>query len=77
MKFVRIGPITHNVPVLASFCTKVLGVKAEGDDVHVELKTKGADIAIFPAEGMEHMAPRSMQGAGYGGNGLCPIQKPS
>jgi len=44
----------------------VLGVKAEGDDVHVELKTEGATMTIFSAEGMEGMAPQSMQGAGCG-----------
>jgi catechol 2,3-dioxygenase-like lactoylglutathione lyase family enzyme len=66
MKFVGICLVTDNVPVLADFYTKVLGVKAEGDDVHVELNTEGANISIFSAEGMESMAPLSMQGAGYG-----------
>lgn len=66
MKFVGICLITKNVPALAEFYTKVLGVKAEGDNVHTELKTEGANIAIFSVEGMESMAPRSMQGAGYG-----------
>jgi len=66
MKFTGICLITNNVPVLANYYTKVLGVKADGDEVHVELKTEGANIAIFSAEGMERMAPLSMQGAGYG-----------
>lgn len=66
MKFVGICLITNNVPVLADFYTKVLGVKAEGDDVHVDLNTEGANISIFSAEGMERMAPLSMQGAGFG-----------
>ncbi len=66
MKFAGICLITTNVPVLANFYTKVLGVNAEGDDVHVELKTEGANLAIFSREGMESMAPLSMQGAGYG-----------
>ena len=66
MKFTGICLITPNVPALVSFYTKVLGVKAEGDDVHAELKTEGAGIAIFSTAGMESMAPRSMQGAGYG-----------
>lgn len=66
MKFVGICLITDDVPVLVDFYTKVLGVKAEGDDVHAELDTEGAGISIFSAEGMESMAPRSMQGAGYG-----------
>lgn len=66
MKFVGICLITNNVPAVSNFYTKVLGVKAEGDDVHVELHTEGANIAIFSVEGMESMAPSSMQGAGYG-----------
>ena len=66
MKFVGICLITDDVPGLADFYTKVLGVKAEGDDVHVELNTEGANISIFSAEGMEGIAPLSMQGAGYG-----------
>jgi catechol 2,3-dioxygenase-like lactoylglutathione lyase family enzyme len=66
VKFVGICLITNNVPVLVDFYTKVLGVKAEGDDVHAELSTEGAGIAIFSAEGAESMAPRSMQGAGRG-----------
>jgi catechol 2,3-dioxygenase-like lactoylglutathione lyase family enzyme len=66
MKFVGICLITNNVPVLSNFYTKVLGVKAEGDDYHAELITEGANIAIFSVQGMESMAPLSMQGAGYG-----------
>ena len=66
MKFTGICLITHNVPALVSFYTRVLGVKAEGDDIHAELKTEGASMAIFSTAGMESMAPLSMQGAGYG-----------
>jgi uncharacterized glyoxalase superfamily protein PhnB len=66
MRLVGICLITNNVPVLADFYARVLGVKAEGDDVHAELNTEGAGIAIFSAEGMENMVPHSMQGAGHG-----------
>jgi catechol 2,3-dioxygenase-like lactoylglutathione lyase family enzyme len=66
MKLVGICLITKDVPALADFYAKVLGVEAEGDDVHAELNTGGAGIAIFSTEGMESMAPRSMQGAGCG-----------
>jgi catechol 2,3-dioxygenase-like lactoylglutathione lyase family enzyme len=66
VKFTGVCLITPNVSALVSFYTRVLGVKAEGDDVHAELKTEGAGIAIFSTAGMESMAPRSMQGAGYG-----------
>ncbi len=66
MKFVGICLVTDDVPALAAFYMKVLGVKAEGDDTHVELKTQGAGITIFSVKGMEEMAPHSMQGAGHG-----------
>ena len=67
MKFVGICLITDDVPVLTDFYAKVLGVKAEGDDVHAELTTEGTGISIFSTAGMENMAPMSMQGAGHGG----------
>jgi catechol 2,3-dioxygenase-like lactoylglutathione lyase family enzyme len=67
MKFAGICLITKNVPGLSDFYANVLKVKAEGDDVHAELHTEGASMAIFSVEGMEQMAPGSMQGAGYGG----------
>lgn len=66
MKFVGICLITQNVPALADFYTKVLGINALGDDTHKELNTQGASIAIFSIEGMEVMAPQSMSGAGHG-----------
>ena len=66
MEFVGISLITKNVPALAEFYTKVLGIKAEGNDVHVELKTEGTALAIFSVEGMERLAPNSMRGAGNG-----------
>lgn len=66
MRFSGICLITNNVPVLADFYHRVLGVRAEGDDVHVELNTEGGGIAIFSAEEMEKIAPGSMQGAGNG-----------
>jgi catechol 2,3-dioxygenase-like lactoylglutathione lyase family enzyme len=66
MKFDGICLITHNVPVLVDFYTRVLGVTAEGDEQHAEVGTEGAHLAIFTVDGMEKMAPLSMQGAGYG-----------
>ena len=58
--------ITNNVSKMAKFYSKVLGVEAEGNDIHTELKTEGASLAIFSTEGMEGMAPHSMGGAGFG-----------
>jgi catechol 2,3-dioxygenase-like lactoylglutathione lyase family enzyme len=66
MEFKGICLITNNVPELAKFYTKVLGVEAEGDETHVELKIEGAGMAIFSVEGMEGMALGSMRGAGHG-----------
>jgi uncharacterized glyoxalase superfamily protein PhnB len=57
---------TKDVPVLADFYTRVLGVSAEGDASHMELHTEGAGIAIFSIQGMEDMTPGSMRGAGAG-----------
>jgi uncharacterized glyoxalase superfamily protein PhnB len=65
-KFAGICLITRNVPALMQFYTQVVGVAADGNDVHAELHTEGAGIAIFSADGMERMAPGSMQGAGSG-----------
>ena len=61
MRFAGICLVTPDVPALARFYTEVLGVTAEGDDTHVELHTEGAGMTIFSVEGMEDMAPGSMQ----------------
>jgi uncharacterized glyoxalase superfamily protein PhnB len=66
VRFIGICLVTNDVTVLADFYAKVLGVSAEGDDVHAELKTEGASMSIFSVKGMENMAPGSMQGAGCG-----------
>ena len=51
---------------LIKFYTTVLGVEVSGNDVHAELKTKGANISIFSAQGMEDISLGSMKGAGHG-----------
>jgi catechol 2,3-dioxygenase-like lactoylglutathione lyase family enzyme len=66
MRFTGICLITQDVPALAAFYARVLGVEAVGDATHMELRTQGAGIAIFSVEGMEGMAPGSMLGAGTG-----------
>jgi catechol 2,3-dioxygenase-like lactoylglutathione lyase family enzyme len=66
MKFTGLCLITKNVPALAAFYGKVLGVEAEGDEVHVEMHTTGAGLTIYGFTGMESLAPGSMEGAGYG-----------
>lgn len=66
MEVIGVCLVSKNVPALASFYSQVLGVKGEGNDEHVELKTQGTGINIFSVDGMEKMAPHSMEGAGSG-----------
>ena len=66
MELIGICLITKDVIALSKFYSKVLGVVAEGNGTHMELKSEGAKIAIFSVEGMESMVPNSMYGAGYG-----------
>ena len=67
MKFTGICLVTENVPALVAFYSKIFGCQAEGNDTHAELNAGGLGLAIFTRQGMEDMAPGSMQGAGYGG----------
>ncbi len=67
MEFSGICLITENVPRLRDFYSRILGVEAEGDDIHAELKTEGSSLAVFSAAGMESLAPCSMKGSGHGG----------
>ena len=62
-----ISLVTGNVPVLASFYSAVLNVPFEGDETHASLTMEGIHLVFFSSEGMEQMAPGSMQGAGSGG----------
>jgi uncharacterized glyoxalase superfamily protein PhnB len=66
MKFTGICLVTQNVPALVAFYKQVLGVDADGDETHAELRIPGAGIAIFSTTGMEEMAPASMRAAGSG-----------
>jgi len=66
-KFTGICLITRDVLRLSTFYRDVLEVEMQGDQVHAELLTEGAGLAIFTEDGMEQMAPHSMQGAGHGG----------
>lgn len=66
MKLTGICLITNDVPRLADFYSTLLGVETEGDSTHMEVHTPGAQMTIFSVEGMEGMAPGSMQVAGHG-----------
>ena len=59
--------LTENVPVLARFYSVLLDVPFEGDETHAALKIGGIHLTFFSWEGMEQMAPGSMQGTGHGG----------
>jgi uncharacterized glyoxalase superfamily protein PhnB len=66
MRLAGVCLVTAEVRALGDFYALVLGVEAVGDATHMELRTEGAGMAIFSAEGMEEMAPGSMAGAGRG-----------
>lgn len=66
MKFTGVCLVTEHVPTLVQFYTRILGCQAEGDDRHAEFAMDGVSLAIFTCQGMEEMAPGSMQGAGHG-----------
>ena len=59
--------ITQDVPRLHNFYQDVLQVQAEGDANFVAFEPVGVPLTLFHTEGMEQMAPGSMQGAGTGG----------
>jgi len=66
MRFTGICLVTRDVPRLRSFYAAVLQVGAEGDDTFTVLSTKGAALSVFTEQGMERMAPGSMQNSGCG-----------
>jgi catechol 2,3-dioxygenase-like lactoylglutathione lyase family enzyme len=66
MRFNGICLVTRDVPRLRGFYATILQVEAEGDDTFTILATQGAVLSIFSEEGMEHMAPGSMQHSGCG-----------
>ena len=65
-KFTGLCLITPDVLRLSAFYRDLLEVEMQGDQVHAELATQGAGLYVFAENGMEQMAPRSMQGAGHG-----------
>jgi predicted enzyme related to lactoylglutathione lyase len=65
-KFSGVCLVTQDVLRLGAFYRDVLSVNIQGDDRHMTVATRGAGLAIFAAQGMEEMAPGSMQGAGCG-----------
>jgi len=66
MRFHGICIVTPDVRQLREFYTRVLEVTAGGDDTFTSLEIPGASLSLFAEEGMERMAPGSMEGAGRG-----------
>src|SRR5438045_2231710 len=65
-RFNGICLVTRDVPALRRFYEAVLEVDAQGDATFVQFSMQGAALSIFSEEGMEHMAPASLHGAGTG-----------
>ena len=65
-RFSGICIITEDVRRLRDFYREVLQVEPQGDDVFTAFQTEGAELAIFTRQGMQQMAPGSMQGIGQG-----------
>lgn len=66
MRFNGIRLITKDVAKLSNFYKKILQADTEGDDTFTMIATRGAELSIFTEEGMEQMAPDSMQNSGCG-----------
>ena len=66
MRFSGICLITKNVSNLKDFYKDVLQAEVEGDDTFATITMQGAELTIFTEEGMERMAPGSMQNSGFG-----------
>jgi predicted enzyme related to lactoylglutathione lyase len=65
-RFQGVCLITHDVRRLRTFYEALLQVPAEGDDRFASFSALGAVLSIFGAQGMEQMAPGSMNPAGQG-----------
>ena len=65
-KFRSICLITQDVSRLRDFYQKVFQVQTEASDTFAAFEPVGVPLTLFHMEGMEQMAPGSMQGAGAG-----------
>lgn len=65
-KFNSVCLVTHDVFKLRGFYEIVLQAKAEGDAGFSILSINGPALTFYTFQGMEQMAPGSMQGAGTG-----------
>ena len=66
MRFNGICLVTKDVIKLREFYQSILQAEAEGDDTFTTIPTQATELSIFTEEGMERMAPGSMQNSGCG-----------
>ena len=57
---------TSDLERLGKFYQELLQVGFARDGDNLSFLTEGAELSIFSYQGMERMAPGSMEGAGYG-----------
>ncbi len=69
-RFRSICLITQDVRKLHDFYQNVFQVQTEASDTFVAFEPVGVPLTFFHLDGMEQMAPGSMQGAGNGSNVL-------
>ena len=58
--------ITPDVERIRDFYSRVLDVTFDGDAAYASYTSQGIVLSLYPEDGMEGMAPGSMQGAGRG-----------
>lgn len=66
MRFHGICLVTRDMSRMRGFYINILQVEAEGDETFTTISTPGAALRLFNEEGMEGMAPGSMQNSGVG-----------
>jgi catechol 2,3-dioxygenase-like lactoylglutathione lyase family enzyme len=65
-RFNGICILTHDIHQLGCFYRDILQVELVYEGDNITCLTDGAQLSIFSVEGMERMAPGSMDGAGCG-----------
>jgi catechol 2,3-dioxygenase-like lactoylglutathione lyase family enzyme len=65
-RFSGVCIVTRDVRRMRDFYQAVLEAKVDGDDEPVTFRIEGAELSLFPAQGMEEMAPGSTEGMGSG-----------
>ena len=66
-RFNGICIITKDIARLVGFYRELLQVDVQQDGDNFSFNVAGAGLTIFSYQGMENMAPRCMEGTGFGG----------